>query len=72
MVSNDVDTMTKTDWTYDRIVMLNSTYSSEYVLDSTEVYCFNDVCGLNQAFTEEVSDHFPVFAEYRIKGPDDD
>ena len=72
MVSNDVDTMTKTDWTYDRIVMLNSTYSSEYVLDSTEVYCFNDVYGLNQAFTEEVSDHFPVFAEFKVDGPDDD
>ena len=52
--------------------MLNSTYSSEYVLDSTEVYCFNVVYGLNHAFTEEVSDHFPVFAEYRVDGPDDD
>ena len=71
-VSNDVDTMTKTDWTYDRIVMLDSTYSSEYVMDSTAVYYFNDVYGLNQAFTEEVSDHFPVFAEFRVDGPDDD
>ena len=52
--------------------MLDSTYLSEYVLDSTEVYYFNDVYGLNQTFTEEVSDHFPVFAEFRVDGPDDD
>lgn len=71
-VSNEVDTMTRTDWTYDRIVMLDSTYSSEYVMDSTAVYYFNEVYGLNQTFTEEVSDHFPIFAEFRIDGPDDD
>jgi len=71
-VSNEVDTMTKTDWTYDRIVMLDSTYSSEYIMDSTAVYYFNDIHGLNQSFTEEVSDHFPVFAEFRVDGPDDD
>lgn len=71
-VSNEVDTMTKTDWTYDRIVMLDPTYTSEYVMDSTAVYYFNDVYGLNQTFTEAVSDHFPVFAEFRVNGPDDD
>jgi len=71
-VSNVMDTMTKTDWTYDRIVILDSTYSSEYVMDSTAVYYFNDIYGLNQAFTEEVSDHFPVFAEFRVDVPDDD
>ncbi len=71
-VSNEVDTMTKTDWTYDRIVMLDSTYSNEYVMDSTAVYLFNQVHGLNQSFTEDVSDHFPVYAEFRVDGPDDD
>lgn len=71
-VSNDEDTMTKTDWTYDRIVMLDSTYSSEYVMDSTDVYYFNDVYGLDQELTEDVSDHFPVYAEFRVDGPDDD
>jgi deoxyribonuclease-1-like protein len=71
-VSNEVDTMTRTDWTYDRIVMLDPTYSSEYVMDSTAVYLFNQVHGLNQSFTEDVSDHFPVFAEFRVDGPDDD
>ena len=71
-VSNDVDTMTKTDWTYDRIVMLNSTFSSEYIMDSTDVYYFNDVYGLNQSVTEDVSDHFPIFAEFRVDDPDDD
>ena len=43
------------------IVMLDISYSGEYVMDSTNVYFFNDVYGLNQTFTEEVSDHFPVF-----------
>lgn len=71
-VSNDVDTMTNSDWTYDRIVMLDTTYSGEYVMDSTSVYFFNDVYGLNQTITEEVSDHFPVFAEFRVDGSDDD
>ncbi len=71
-VSNEMDTMTKTDWTYDRIVMLDSTYSSEYIMDSTAVYYFNEFHGLNQSFTEEVSDHFPIFAEFRVDGPDDD
>ncbi len=72
LVSNEVDTMTKTDWTYDRIVILDSTYSSEYIMDSTAVYYFNDIHGLNQSFTEEISDHFPIFAEFRVTGPDDD
>ena len=64
--------MTKTDWTYDRIVMLDSTYSGEYVTASTQVYDFQTVYGLDQEFTEDVSDHFPVFAEFRVDQPDDD
>ncbi|MCW4049985.1 MAG: endonuclease/exonuclease/phosphatase family protein [Candidatus Bathyarchaeota archaeon] len=71
-VSNEVDTMTKTDWTYDRIVMMNTTYNSEYIHDSTSVYYFNEVYGLTQELTEDVSDHFPVFAEFRVDLPDDD
>lgn len=71
VVGNELDTMTKTDWTYDRIVLLDSTYDSEYVQGSTKVYDFQTIYGLNQTFTEDVSDHFPVYAEFKIL-PDDD
>ncbi len=71
-VDNHIDTMTKTDWTYDRIVMLETTYSIEYIEDSTEVFYFNDVYGLNQTFTEDISDHFPVYAHFKTTLTDDD
>jgi len=72
VVENSFDTMTKTDWTYDRIVMTDYTYSGEYITDSSGVYYFDEIYGLNQTFTEEVSDHFPVYAEFSIVLPDDD
>lgn len=72
VVANELDTMTKTGWTYDRIVMLDSTYSSEFVSGSTMVYDFQTIYGLDQDFTEDVSDHFPVYAEFRVDQPDDD
>ena len=72
VVGNDFDTMTKTDWTYDRMVMTDYTFSGEYIADSTGVYYFDQEYGLNQSFTEEVSDHFPVYAEFSVVLPDDD
>jgi len=72
VVGNDIDTMTKTDWTYDRVVMTDYTFSREYIADSTDVYYFDQVYGLNQSFTEDVSDHFPVYAEFSIVMLDDD
>jgi deoxyribonuclease-1-like protein len=72
VVENSYDTMTKTDWTYDRIVLLNGTYLSEYVVGSCTVFYFDAAYGLGQELTEEVSDHFPVYAVYRTDLPDDD
>jgi endonuclease/exonuclease/phosphatase family metal-dependent hydrolase len=72
VIPNDFDTMTKTDWTYDRMVMSDYTYSSEYVSDSSAVYYFDTVYGLNQSFTESVSDHYPIYAEFSTVVPDDD
>jgi len=72
VVENGMDTMTKTDWTYDRIVLLNGTYHGEYVAGSCEVFYFDAGYGLNQELTEDVSDHYPVFAVYRTSQPDDD
>lgn len=72
VVGNELDTMTKTDWTYDRIVMLDSTYNGEYVTGSTQVYDYQTIYGLNQTFTEDVSDHFPVYGVFNVDQPDDD
>ena len=55
VVGNEVDTMTKTDWTYDRMVMTDYTYNSEYIATSSAVYYFDTIYGLNQTFTEAVS-----------------
>jgi len=71
VISNEVDTMTKTNWTYDRMVMTDYTYSSEYIQNRATVYRF-DTYGLNQTFTEEVSDHYPIYAEFSTTLPDDD
>ncbi|MBD3173432.1 endonuclease [Candidatus Bathyarchaeota archaeon] len=72
VIENDFDTMTKTDWTYDRIILTNYTYNSEYILSSSDVYYFDTIYGLNQTFTESVSDHYPVYAEFNTTIHDDD
>ncbi|MFH1179152.1 MAG: endonuclease/exonuclease/phosphatase family protein [Candidatus Bathyarchaeota archaeon] len=72
VIGNDVDTMTKTDWTYDRMVMTDYTYSGEYIADSAMVYRFDSVYGLNQTFTEAVSDYYPIYGEFNTGLPDDD
>jgi len=72
VVGNDWDTMTKTDWTYDRMVMTNYTYSSEYITETIQVYYYDTIYGLNQTLTESVSDHYPIYAEFSTSLPDDD
>ena len=68
-----MDTMVKTDYTYDRIVVLESTLNHEYDADSAQVFYFDQVYGLNnQTFVSEISDHYPVFAEYKTNLVDDD
>jgi len=73
LISNDMDTMTKTDWTYDRIVMTDATFSTEYVADSAKVFYFDEEYGIaSRELVEDVSDHYPVYAEFRIDMTDDD
>jgi len=73
VIANDMDTMTTTDNTYDRIVLMNATYSYEYVKDSAEVFYFDTEYGINNAtLVEEVSDHYPIYAEYETGFEDDD
>jgi len=72
VVENSIDTMTKTDWTYDHIVLLDGTYLREYVEDSCTVFYFDAAYGIDQELTEDVSDHYPVYAVYRTDLPDND
>ena len=69
-ITNDMDTMTKTDWTYDRIVMTDATI---HEFDRANVFYFDSVFGiLDQELIENVSDHFPVYGVFRTDLPDDD
>ncbi len=65
--------MTKTDWTYDRIILLDDTYSHEYVDGSVQVYYFDQVYGItDMELVWDVSDHYPVYVEYATDLTDDD
>ncbi|MBI3412855.1 MAG: endonuclease/exonuclease/phosphatase family protein [Candidatus Aenigmarchaeota archaeon] len=73
IITNDMDTMVKTNNTYDRIVITNATNSYEYVNNSASVFYFDSVYGINnQTFVQEVSDHYPVYAEFYTGLKDDD
>lgn len=73
VITNDMDTMTKTAWTYDRIVMMNSTHNNEYVEDSAEVFYFDEEYEIeNETLVWEVSDHYPIYAEFDTGLMDDD
>ena len=73
LITNNMDTMTKTDYTYDRIVLLNTTLNHEYVAGTASVFYFDQEYGIDNAtFVGEISDHYPVFAEYETNLVDDD
>jgi len=73
VITNDMDTMVKTDYTYDRIVVLDTTFNHEYDAGTALVFRFDQVYGLNnQTFVGEISDHYPVFAQYKTNLVDDD
>jgi endonuclease/exonuclease/phosphatase family metal-dependent hydrolase len=73
LMRNDMDTMVKTNYTYDRIVVLDATFNHEYNANTAQVFYFDQVYGLNnQTFVSEVSDHYPVFAQYKTNLIDDD
>jgi len=73
LITNEMDTMVKTDYTYDRIVVLDTTFNHEYDAGTAQVFYFDQVYGLNnQTFVSEVSDHYPVFAHYKTNLLDDD
>ena len=73
LMRNDMDTMVKTNYTYDRIVVLDATFNHEYNANTAQVFYFDQVYGLNnQTFVSEISDHYPVFAQYKTNLIDDD
>ena len=72
-VSNEMDTMTKTNWTYDRMIMMTATYSHEYVQGSTDVFYFDQEYEMSdEELVWDVSDHYPVYAEFDTTLVDDD
>jgi exonuclease III len=73
VITNNMDTMTKTGWTYDRMVMMDSTFNQEYTKNSAAVFCFDTEYGINdEAFVWEVSDHYPIYADFKTNLIDDD
>jgi len=73
IINNTWDTMTKTGWTYDRIVLGTQTCSYEYIQDSAQVFYFDEAYNLiDPEFVQDVSDHYPVYAEYWNDLMDDD
>lgn len=73
VITNDMDTMIKTDYTYDRIVLMNATFRYEYLEESAAVFHFDMKYAISNAtLVEEVSDHYPIYAEFSTDPPDDD
>jgi deoxyribonuclease-1-like protein len=73
LIGNDLDTMTTTNWTYDRIIMTGNTLNNEYVDASAAVFAFDQIFNLiDEAFIQSVSDHYPVHATFSIDAGDDD
>lgn len=55
------------------MVLLDGTFGHEYVPNSARVFRYDQEFGItDQDSVKRVSDHFPIVAEFRITGPDDD
>lgn len=73
LIANDVDTMIKTDWTYDRMVIMDDTLNHEYILNSARVFYFDQIYGItNEDFIAKVSDHYPIYTMFKTNLEDDD
>ncbi|HUV33440.1 MAG TPA: endonuclease/exonuclease/phosphatase family protein [Candidatus Desulfaltia sp.] len=71
VTSNSLDTMTKTDWTYDRVVITGASLH-EYVDMSCTAFYFDSEYGLSGEIVADVSDHYPLYAVFRVDLADDD
>jgi endonuclease/exonuclease/phosphatase family metal-dependent hydrolase len=72
IIANEVETAVRSGCTYDRIVLTDGTVGHELVPNSARVFRYDREFGISPRLVRAVSDHYPVFAEYRITGPDDD
>lgn len=63
LIGNDVVTTTKTNNTYDRIVV--TAEMMPYYTGNSGVYDIKTIYGLNQSELTEVSDHYPIYAEFK-------
>lgn len=73
IIVDSVRTAVQSGCTYDRIVLTDGTYGQEYVANSAGVFRYDRAFRIvDRALVRAVSDHYPVFAEFRITGPDDD
>lgn len=62
LIGNDEVTTTKTDNTYDRIVITKSL--EPYFAENAGVFNYSAEYGLNETQTYEVSDHYPIYAVF--------
>ena len=73
VIGNGVETAVKSGCTYDRMIMFDGTFADEYEPNSAQVLRYDQEFGItDQDFIERVSDHYPIYAEFRINRPDDD
>jgi endonuclease/exonuclease/phosphatase family metal-dependent hydrolase len=73
VIADSVETAIRSGCTYDRIVLSTGVSDDEYVDGSARAFRFDEELGLaDEAFVLRVSDHYPVFAEFRIRRTDDD
>jgi deoxyribonuclease-1-like protein len=71
VVGNEAQTAVKSGCTYDRMVLLNGTFSKEYVPNSAQVFRYDQAFGItDRELVERISDHYPVFATFRLKAAD--
>ena len=73
IIANETETAVRSGCTYDRIVLTDATVGHELVPKSARVFRYDRIFGISsRVLVRAVSDHFPVYAEFSIAGPDDD
>ncbi len=73
VITNDMNTTINENLTYDRIIMTDSTFNHEYVAGSAGVFYFDKKYGItDKKVIDEISRHYPVYAEFKTGMQDDD